>query len=101
MLYCCLLLCDEMTGIPGDGRCLFRAVAHGSCLRSGKDAPDETAQRELADELRGKVADELIERRDSSEWFIEGDFDQYVERMRQTYVWGGEPELIMLSHVLK
>ncbi|KAG0618699.1 hypothetical protein M758_4G086000 [Ceratodon purpureus] len=90
-----------VTEIPGDGRCLFRAVAHGSCLRSGKDAPDETAQRELADELRSKVCDELIERRDSSEWFIEGDFDQYVERMRQSSVWGGEPELIMLSHVLE
>lgn len=90
-----------VTGIPGDGRCLFRAVAHGSCLRRGKDAPDETAQRELADELRNKVADELIKRRDSTEWFIEGDFDQYVERMRQTYVWGGEPELLMLSHVLE
>lgn len=90
-----------VTGVPGDGRCLFRAVAHGSCLRSGKDAPDETEQRELADELRGKVADELIKRRESTEWFIEGDFDQYVERMRQTYVWGGEPELIMLSHVLE
>ncbi|KAG0590627.1 hypothetical protein KC19_1G114900 [Ceratodon purpureus] len=90
-----------VTGIPGDGRCLFRAVAHGSCLRSGKEAPDENAQRELADELRSKVADELIKRRDSTEWFIEGDFDQYVERMRQTYVWGGEPELLMLSHVLE
>lgn len=90
-----------MTGIPGDGRCLFRAVAHGLCLRKGEDAPDETAQRELADELRSEVADELIKRRECSEWFIEGDFDQYVERMRQTYVWGGEPELIMLSHVLE
>ncbi len=76
-------------------------MAHGSCLRCRKDAPDEIAQRELADELRSKVADELIKRRESSEWFIEGDFDQYVERMRQTYVWGGEPELIMLAHVLE
>nr|PNR42305.1 hypothetical protein PHYPA_017134 [Physcomitrium patens] len=90
-----------VTGIPGDGRCLFRAVAHGLCLRRGRDAPDETTQRQLADELRCSVADELIKRRDSTEWFIEGDFDQYVERMRQTHVWGGEPELLMLSHVLE
>jgi hypothetical protein len=33
--------------------------------------------------------------------FIEGDFDNYVERMRQPHVWGGEPELLMLSHVLE
>jgi hypothetical protein len=33
--------------------------------------------------------------------FIEGDFDKYVKRMRQPHVWGGEPELLMLSHVLE
>lgn len=43
------------TGIPGDGRCLFRAVAHGACIRSGKPAPSESMQRELADELRARV----------------------------------------------
>ncbi|KAL2635983.1 hypothetical protein R1flu_007462 [Riccia fluitans] len=91
----------SVTGIPGDGRCLFRAVAHGSLLRGGKEAPDEQQQRELADELRNKVADELIKRRDKTEWFIEGDFDMYVSRMRQPHVWGGEPELLMLSHVLQ
>ena len=42
-------------GIPGDGRCLFRSVAHGACLRSGKPAPNESFQRELADDLRAKV----------------------------------------------
>lgn len=42
-------------GIPGDGRCLFRSVVHGACLRSGKPAPSEVRQRELADELRDKV----------------------------------------------
>ncbi|CAM6058466.1 unnamed protein product [Sphagnum tenellum] len=91
----------SVIGIPGDGRCLFRAVAHGSCVSSGQQAPNETRQRELADELRNKVVDELIKRRDSTEWFIEGDFDKYVKRMRQHHVWGGEPELLMLSHVLE
>lgn len=33
--------------------------------------------------------------------FIEGNFDAYVKRIQQPYVWGGEPELIMASHVLK
>ena len=41
--------------IPGDGRCLFRSVVHGACLRSGKPAPSESNQRELADELRARV----------------------------------------------
>lgn len=42
-------------GIPGDGRCLFRSVMHGACIRSGKGLPDENLRRKLADELRTKV----------------------------------------------
>lgn len=33
--------------------------------------------------------------------YIEGDFDAYVKRIQQPFVWGGEPELLMASHVLK
>ncbi|KAG6580824.1 OVARIAN TUMOR DOMAIN-containing deubiquitinating enzyme 4, partial [Cucurbita argyrosperma subsp. sororia] len=91
----------SVIGIPGDGRCLFRSVAHGACLRSGKSAPTESLQRELADELRTKVADEFIKRREETEWFVEGDFDTYVSNMRKPHVWGGEPELFMASHVLQ
>ncbi|KAH1230278.1 OTU domain-containing protein [Glycine max] len=91
----------RVTGVPADGRCLFRAIAHGACLRNGEKAPDENRQRELADELRAKVVDELLKRREETEWFIEGDFDTYLQRIQQPYVWGGEPELLMASHVLK
>ncbi|KAK6941869.1 OTU domain [Dillenia turbinata] len=104
----------SVTGIPGDGRCLFRSVAHGACLRSGKPAPNESIQRELADDLRARVADEFIKRRVETEWlqadglcndiiprFIEGDFDAYVSQMRKPHVWGGEPELFIASHVLQ
>lgn len=91
----------SVIGIPGDGRCLFRSVAHGACLRAGKPAPSESIQRELADDLRAKVADEFIKRREETEWFIEGDFDIYVSQIRKPHVWGGEPELLMASHVLR
>ncbi|CAH8362139.1 unnamed protein product [Eruca vesicaria subsp. sativa] len=91
----------SVIGIPGDGRCLFRSVAHGFCLRSGKVAPSEKVQRELADELRARVADEFINRRQETEWFVEGDFDTYVKQIRKPHVWGGEPELFMASHVLE
>ncbi|KAL6328416.1 hypothetical protein AAG906_034560 [Vitis piasezkii] len=91
----------RVTGVPADGRCLFRAIAHSACLRSGEEAPDENRQRELADDLRAQVVDELLKRREETEWFIEGNFDAYVKRIQQPYVWGGEPELIMASHVLK
>ncbi|KAJ8448483.1 hypothetical protein Cgig2_012127 [Carnegiea gigantea] len=88
-------------GIPGDGSCLFRSVAHGACLRSGKPGPSESLQKQLADELRARVADELTKRREETEWFIEGNFDNYVSQIRKPHVWGGEPELLMLSHVLR
>lgn len=91
----------SIIGIPGDGRCLFRSVAHGACLSSGKPPPSERFQRELADELRARVAKEFIKRRDETEWFIEGDFDTYVSQIQKPHVWGGEPELLMLSHVLR
>ncbi|XP_031396279.1 OVARIAN TUMOR DOMAIN-containing deubiquitinating enzyme 4-like isoform X2 [Punica granatum] len=91
----------SITGIPGDGRCLFRSVVHGACRQMGKPAPNESLQRELADELRELVADEFIKRREETEWFVEGDFDMYVRQMRKPHVWGGEPELFMASHVLK
>ncbi|XVE85280.1 hypothetical protein DITRI_Ditri17bG0079000 [Diplodiscus trichospermus] len=88
-------------GIPGDGRCLFRSVVLGAWLRSGRQSPRESCQKELADELRAKVADEFIKRRSDTEWFLEGDFDNYVVQMRKPHIWGGEPELLMCSHVLK
>ncbi|XP_057472211.1 OVARIAN TUMOR DOMAIN-containing deubiquitinating enzyme 4-like [Actinidia eriantha] len=91
----------RVTGVTADGRCLFRAIAHVACVRNGEEAPDENRQRELADELRAQVVDELLRRRKETEWFMEEDFDTYVNRIRQPYVWGGEPELLMASHVLK
>ncbi|XP_075494569.1 OVARIAN TUMOR DOMAIN-containing deubiquitinating enzyme 4-like isoform X1 [Primulina tabacum] len=93
--------CFKTFRVPGDGRCLFRSVVHGACLRAGKPSPTENRERELADELRATVADEFIKRREDSEWFVEGDFDTYVTQMRQPHVWGGEPELLMSSHVLQ
>ncbi|KAK7392835.1 hypothetical protein VNO78_21284 [Psophocarpus tetragonolobus] len=91
----------SVIGIPGDGRCLFSSVARGACLRSGKPAPSEIIQRELADDLRARVADEFIKRREETEWFVEGDFDTYVSHIRKPHVWGGEPELFIASHVLQ
>ncbi|KAF5449377.1 hypothetical protein F2P56_029828 [Juglans regia] len=92
---------ETSLGIPGDGRCLFRSVVHGACLRAGKPTSSDSRQKELADELRAKVADEFIKRRAETEWFLEGDFDNYVGEMRQPHIWGGEPELLMASHVLQ
>ncbi|CAN0921300.1 OVARIAN TUMOR DOMAIN-containing deubiquitinating enzyme 4 [Linum grandiflorum] len=58
---------SKISGIPGDGRCLFRSVAHGACVRAGKSPPSESIQRELADDLRNRIADEFIKRREETE----------------------------------
>ncbi|XP_004310203.1 PREDICTED: OTU domain-containing protein At3g57810-like isoform X2 [Fragaria vesca subsp. vesca] len=92
---------ETMLGIRGDGRCLFRSVVHGACLRAGKPSPSDSYQKELADDLRAKVADEFIKRRADTEWFLEDDFESYIVQMRKPHIWGGEPELLMSSHVLQ
>jgi hypothetical protein len=33
--------------------------------------------------------------------FLEGDFESYVRKMRKPHAWGGEPELLMCSYVLR
>ncbi|KAL6190553.1 hypothetical protein ACLB2K_036947 [Fragaria x ananassa] len=99
---CALVIMDDnYQGIRGDGRCLFRSVVHGACLRAGKPSPSDSYQKELADDLRAKVADEFIKRRADTEWFLEDDFESYVVQMRKPHIWGGEPELLMSSHVLQ
>ncbi|KAI4336600.1 hypothetical protein L6164_015109 [Bauhinia variegata] len=87
--------------IREDGRCLFRSLVYGSCLRTGKPAPNESRQKELADDLRAKVVDEFLKRRAEVEWFLGGDFERYTFQMRKPHVWGGEPELLMAAHVLQ
>lgn len=76
-------------------------MVHGACLRTAKSSPSESLQKQLADELRAKVADEFVKRRSDTEWFLEGDFNAYVLQIRQPHIWGGEPELLMSSHVLQ
>lgn len=92
----------EIKPVPGDGRCLFSAVLFGYCHVTGLPLPSSYSQHcQMADMLRNKAADEFVKRREETEWFLEGEFESYVANMRRPHVWGGEPELLMLSHVLK
>lgn len=50
-----LVISLNAIGVPADGRCLFRAIAHGACLKNGEEAPNENRQTELADKLRAQV----------------------------------------------
>ena len=91
----------DVHAVAGDGRCLFRSVAAAMELaRAGARASDAEALS-LADALRARACDELVARREDVEWFIEGDFETYVERMRNPWAWGGEPEILMLARALR
>ncbi|CAL5422418.1 unnamed protein product [Camellia sinensis] len=69
-------------------------------------SPPFPSSSEYSSSKRGRgrpldsVVDEVLTRRKETEWFIEGDFDAYVERIRKPYVWGGELELLMASYLL-
>uniref|UniRef100_A0A0E0M2Q8 Ubiquitin thioesterase OTU n=1 Tax=Oryza punctata TaxID=4537 RepID=A0A0E0M2Q8_ORYPU len=101
-------VCADYSVTGETGSCIVWSLvfdSHGNpqafLEMEGKPAPDEDLQRKMADDLRAMVADEFIKRRAETEWFVEGDFDAYVSRIRKPHVWGGEPELLMASHVLR
>lgn len=90
----------EVHPVAGDGRCLFRSVAAATAIRAdGARLPPDVETAE-ADRLRTLAVDQLSRRRAEVEWFIEGDFDAYCDAMRRPSAWGGEPEILMLTHVL-
>ena len=86
--------------VAGDGRCMFRAVARGIAFSKGMVDVAPLDEQHAADQLRAMCVGEMRKRRDEIEWALEGPFDAYVERMGQPTAWGGEPELLMLSHAL-
>jgi OTU domain-containing protein 6 len=90
----------EVHEVKGDGRCLFRSISVARALSRNGLRESEVNELASADELRTAAVNELLERREETEWFIEGDFDNYIARMRQPMAWGGEPEIVMLTHVL-
>lgn len=67
----------------------------------GGTIQNEEEQRSLADDLRHRAVEELKRRKEEVQWFIEEDFDVYVMDMSKPQAWGGEPEILMLTHVLK
>ena len=93
----------EPSRVKGDGRCMFRAVARSRAAATGNlSSWNDTMEREVADILRSKACDALLDHRNLLKTFyvVEGDFDRYVRGMRNTKQFGGEPELLMLARIL-
>ena len=56
---------------------------------------------QAADALREAVCNALVQRCDDIAPFIDGDFQEYVRRMRGARTWGGEPELAVAAGVVQ
>ena len=114
----------EVVPIYGDGNCLFRAIASGittaliSCERNeGGDLVDKVhvaMEAKLASELRSKAVDMLRPNRElcqshaedmGLDYLWEGDeygsLDSRLKEMEKNSVYGGQPEILALTHVLE
>lgn len=95
--------------IKGDGRCMFRALAQGMARNKGAVLKPDTEETE-ADQLRLAVAEALCrttKRRSDFKDAVrameaEGDtIPRYCEKLQSPAFWGGEPEMLVLSKMLK
>ncbi|KAL4427904.1 hypothetical protein ABPG75_001993 [Micractinium tetrahymenae] len=94
--------------VAGDGRCMFRALAQGLARNQGRFL-GQTAEEQEADQLRLAVAEALCRtaaRRNefaSAVYAVEAEdkMQNYCRRILSPTFWGGEPELLVLSQMLR
>ncbi|MEW5302948.1 MAG: hypothetical protein WDW36_005685 [Sanguina aurantia] len=90
--------------ITGDGACLFRAIAQGAQMASKGSPMSVSAEGIAAYNLRLAVVKELTDRKSELLDFLPGiadDWDGYLANMSDPSAWGGEPEMVMASNILK
>ncbi|XP_066574523.1 OTU domain-containing protein 4 isoform X2 [Amia ocellicauda] len=76
--------------IAKDGSCLFRAVAEQVLLSQSRHL-----------EVRRTCVDYLAENRQKYEAFIEGSFEEYLQRLENPQNWVGEVEISALALIYK
>ncbi|KAI7839237.1 hypothetical protein COHA_006935 [Chlorella ohadii] len=94
--------------VAGDGRCMFRALAQGLARNQGRFL-GQAAEEQEADQLRLAVAEALCRtaaRRNefaSAVYAVEAEdkLQNYCRRIMAPSFWGGEPELLVLSQMLR
>ena len=78
----------EIREVSGDGNCLFRAI---SDQIYGTDKYYEI--------IREKCMDYLEVQKKFFQFFVEGNFDEYIKEKRKSGVWGDDIELEALSEI--
>lgn len=94
--------------IKGDGRCMFRSIALGLARNSGRIL-GPAAEEQEADQLRLAVAEALCRTPKRRSEFgdavlslqAEDSIQNYCKRIMAPSFWGGEPELLVLSKMLR
>ncbi|PSC69777.1 OTU domain-containing protein [Micractinium conductrix] len=94
--------------VAGDGRCMFRALAQGLARNQGRFLGGGAEEQE-ADQLRLAVAEALCRtaaRRNEFAQAVyaveaEDKMQNYCRRIMAPTFWGGEPELLVLSQMLR
>jgi len=92
--------------IIGDGRCLFRALAQGIARHKEIYLTSIKEERE-ADNLRMAVREALCTSKEMQHEFrdviqtLESPLPKYCKQLRSPSFWGGEPELLVLSRLLR
>lgn len=94
--------------IKGDGRCMFRALSQGLARNQGR-VLGPAAEEQEADQLRLAVAEALCRSPKRRSEFgdavislqAEDTLKNYCKRIMSTTFWGGEPELLTLSKMLR
>lgn len=89
--------------VIGDGRCLFRAMTKGMARESERNLT-KREERQEADRLRMQTWDEVTFKRRAEftkACVVEGDYDRYIEESRSNSFFGGYPELLAMSDMLR
>ncbi|EFN58326.1 hypothetical protein CHLNCDRAFT_142358 [Chlorella variabilis] len=94
--------------VAGDGRCMFRALAQGLARNQGRFL-GQAAEEQEADQLRLAVAEALCRTAARRNEFApavyaveaEDKMQNYCKRILSPAFWGGEPELLVLSQMLR
>jgi hypothetical protein len=94
--------------VRGDGRCMFRAMAVSLAHITNKMLTASSEEAE-ADQLRLAVAETMCRAPEKRKNYKDAEMaisfempmGTYCKRILQTSFWGGEPELLVLCHLLK
>jgi len=87
--------------IKSDGSCLFQAIIESTL-------PEKSLSHLTSSKIRSQVADHLVENKEQYLPFMELDsdnnetstFESYIEKLRNSEIWGGHLEIISMAKIL-